>query len=42
MRTPGTVIEVSEISGPKGRFFAHIAAAARDWDGREPVRRLGA
>jgi hypothetical protein len=39
---PGTVIELSEISGPKGRFFAHIAAAARDWDGREPVRRIGA
>lgn len=39
---PGTVIEVSEISGPKGRFFAHIASAARAWDGREPIRRMGA
>jgi len=36
------VIEVSEISGAKGRFFAHIAAAARGWDGSEPVRRIGA
>jgi catechol 2,3-dioxygenase-like lactoylglutathione lyase family enzyme len=39
---PGTVIELSEISGAKGRFFAHIAEAARTWDGREPVRRIGA
>jgi hypothetical protein len=35
---PGTVIELSEISGAKGRFFRHIAAAAADWDGEEPVR----
>jgi hypothetical protein len=39
---PGTVIEVSEISGPKGRFFAHIAAAAAHWDGADPIRRMGA
>ncbi len=39
---PGSVIELSEVSGPKGRFFEHIAAAARDWDGSEPVRRPGA
>jgi len=38
---PGTVVELSEISGPKGRFFQHIADAAADWDGAEPVRRLG-
>ena len=36
---PGTVIELSEVSGPKGRFFEHIASAAADWDGAEPVRR---
>jgi hypothetical protein len=39
---PGAVIELSEISGAKGRFFAHIAEQARGWDGSEPVRRLGA
>jgi catechol 2,3-dioxygenase-like lactoylglutathione lyase family enzyme len=39
---PGTVIELSEVSGPKGRFFAHVAEQARSWDGSEPVRRLGA
>ncbi len=37
---PGTVIELSEISGAKGRFFQHIADCARDWDGSEPVRRF--
>jgi catechol 2,3-dioxygenase-like lactoylglutathione lyase family enzyme len=39
---PGSVVELSEVVGPKGRFFAHVRAAARDWDGRDPVRRLGA
>ena len=38
---PGTVVELSEISGPKGRFFQHIADAAASWDGSEPVRFLG-
>jgi catechol 2,3-dioxygenase-like lactoylglutathione lyase family enzyme len=38
---PGTVVELSQVSGPKGRFFAHVAEAARSWDGREPVRRMG-
>ena len=37
---PGTVIELSEISGAKGRFFAHIAETARTWDGTQPIRRL--
>jgi len=37
---PGTVVEFSEISGPKGRFFEMIAMAAREWDGTQPVRRM--
>jgi len=37
---PGTVIELSEIAGPKGKLFDMIYAASRDWDGREPVRRF--
>ena len=37
---PGTVIELSEVSGAKGRFFDHIASIAADWDGAEPVRHL--
>jgi hypothetical protein len=35
---PGTVIEISDISGTKGRTFAHIRKAAEGWDGSEPVR----
>jgi catechol 2,3-dioxygenase-like lactoylglutathione lyase family enzyme len=35
---PGTVIELSEVAGPKGRLFKLIRDAARDWDGKDPVR----
>jgi hypothetical protein len=35
---PGTVVEVSEVSGGKGRFFERIAAESRDWDGTDPIR----
>src|SRR5262249_47486576 len=35
---PGTVVELSEISGAKGKLFEHIRAAARGWDGKDPVR----
>lgn len=35
---PGTVIEMSDISGAKGKFFEHIRKAAIDWDGSDPVR----
>jgi hypothetical protein len=38
---PGTMVELSEISGPKGVFFERIAQAAREWDGSDPIRRLG-
>jgi len=36
----GTVIELSEVSGVKGRLFAHIAQVAATWDGSQPVRKL--
>lgn len=35
---PGTVIELSEVAGPKGRLFDTIRRAAQGWDGEEPVR----
>ena len=35
---PGTVIEVSDISGAKGAFFARIREAAANWDGSRPIR----
>ena len=35
---PGTVIELSEVAGPKGRMFDLIHSASEGWDGSEPVR----
>ncbi len=35
---PGTVIEISDISGAKGKFFEHVRKAAADWDGADPIR----
>lgn len=35
---PGTVVELSDISGPKGQMFVRIAEAAQQWDGRDPIR----
>lgn len=35
---PGTVIELSEVAGPKGRMFDMIRKASEEWDGSDPVR----
>jgi hypothetical protein len=35
---PGSIIEISDISGNKGRFFDHIRKAALDWNGTDPIR----
>jgi len=35
---PGSVIELSEVEGPKGRMFDLIRNAAIGWDGKDPVR----
>ena len=35
---PGTVIELSEVIGPKGRFFKLIRDSAAGWDGTDPIR----
>jgi catechol 2,3-dioxygenase-like lactoylglutathione lyase family enzyme len=37
---PGTVIELSEVGEWKAEVFRMVAAAARDWDGSDPVRTL--
>lgn len=37
---PGSVIEISDVSGSKGRLFEAIRRAAADWDGRDPIRRV--
>jgi len=38
---PGTVLEISEISGAKGRFFEYVRTSAAGWDGSDPVRPVG-
>jgi len=37
----GTVIEISDISGAKGQMFAYIRREAANWDGADPIRRVG-
>jgi hypothetical protein len=34
----GTVIEISDVSGPKGQFFSYITQVAADWNGTDPIR----
>jgi hypothetical protein len=36
----GTLVEISEVSGFKGKLFAHIAEVCAAWDGSAPVRAL--
>lgn len=35
---PGTVTELSEISGRKGEIYRLIREASESWDGRDPIR----
>ncbi len=35
---PGTVIELSEVAGPKGKMFDLIRESSEGWDGSDPVR----
>ena len=35
---PGTIVEISDISGAKGAMFAHIRKTAETWDGSDPIR----
>jgi catechol 2,3-dioxygenase-like lactoylglutathione lyase family enzyme len=35
---PGTVVELSEVAGPKGKLFKLIREASQGWDGSDPVR----
>lgn len=39
-RHPGTVVEISDTSGPKGAFFEHVRRSSLDWDGSDPVREM--
>lgn len=38
---PGTIIEISDISGTKGPFFEKVRQAAMNWDGSRPIREVG-
>jgi len=38
---PGTIIEISDISGTKGPFFEKVRQAAMSWDGTRPIREVG-
>jgi hypothetical protein len=35
---PGTVIELSEVNGPKGALFDLIRRESANWDGSDPIR----
>lgn len=35
---PGTIVEISDISGAKGKMFGHIRKVAAAWDGVDPIR----
>ncbi len=35
---PAFIYEVTEFTRPRRRMFEQIAAAAENWDGRNPVR----
>ncbi len=37
---PGTIVEISDISGNKGRFFERIREISKSWDGRDPIRKV--
>jgi Glyoxalase/Bleomycin resistance protein/Dioxygenase superfamily len=37
---PGTMIEISDISGTKGQLFALVRQAAATWDGTNPIIEL--
>ena len=37
---PGTVVEISDVSGSKGRFFDAVRNAAASWNGDKTIRRI--
>jgi hypothetical protein len=37
---PGTIVELSEVSGRKGELFKAIREAAAAWDGNDPIVRV--
>ena len=37
---PGTIIEMSDISGSKGELFEYIRQESIGWDGSDPIRKV--
>ncbi len=37
---PGSVIEISDVSGPKGELFEFVKQSALDWDGVTTIHRM--
>jgi hypothetical protein len=35
-----TLVEISDVTGPKGTFFEHVREAAAGWDGSQPIRQF--
>ena len=40
-RDLGHMVEIYEPVDQLKRFYEHVRKASRDWDGHDPVRRLG-
>lgn len=38
---PSGMFEISEMTGGKGEYFAKVRQAALEWDGKDPIRRVG-
>ena len=38
---PSAMIEVSSSAGGKAEYFAEVKKASENWDGKDPVRRVG-
>ncbi|XAH21253.1 VOC family protein [Xylophilus sp. GW821-FHT01B05] len=38
---PSGMFEISDSSGGKAEYFAEVRRAAQNWDGKDPIRRVG-
>ncbi len=39
---PSAMFEISDSSGGKAEYFAEVRKASENWDGKDPIRRVGA
>ena len=38
---PSAMLEISDSSGGKAEYFSEVRKAAENWDGKDPIRRIG-